>query len=425
MKFLLDYIMDVTVVEPTAEASTAFLKQVCVVANPKSGQEGNVGNIYECTTMTEVAARTDNTEAQELFDAGMSRVYILLADDLDIADALSSGDASDFFTVLISSDFVDADIGSVTSAAVKASKKIQDITYTAKTAGTAGNSITINYNTGGTGGTIAVDVTGSAITLQIEDGVSTAAQIKTAVENSVPAMVLLDALAVDSGDESDPQAVFGAAVNLENGAAASVSGELDFGTFDGVVGVSSTDDDFLEDQAVIRNRVAFHTTASNDAKNMFYAFGKLLSNLLNWKNQQYIELPYEDDVDNRGDAVALFDDRISFCLTDDEFGNVLAFFGAGGKAIIAPYIERNLQVDMQSTFLQYVSGNQPQYTLTEAALIEKELQAVVDSYIERGWLTDGIVEVSLVQDNFVIGGEINIAPPTGLWRMVSEMKETL
>src|SRR4051812_19090235 len=110
MKFLLDYVFPISVITPTPEASTAFLKQVCVIAKPKSGQEGNVGQIYECSTMAEVAARTDNTNAQQLFNAGMSKVYVLLSDDLDVADYLADGAASDFYTVLVSDDFGDADM---------------------------------------------------------------------------------------------------------------------------------------------------------------------------------------------------------------------------------------------------------------------------------------------------------------------------
>ena len=115
-----------------------------------------------------------------------------------------------------------------------------------------------------------------------------------------------------------------------------------------MVGVSSTDDDFLADQAVIANRAAFHTTASNDAKNMFHAFGKLLSNPLSWLNQQYIQMPVADDVDTLGESNTLFDDKISFVISDDEFGERLALFAAGGKAIVGPYIKKNLQIDMQS-----------------------------------------------------------------------------
>lgn len=202
-------------------------------------------------------------------------------------------------------------------------------------------------------------------------------------------------------------------------------GTLDVGDFDGVIGVSSTDDTFLGLQAAISNRCAFHTTSTNKAKNLVYAFGKMLSNSLSWRNQQYITMPYADDVDTLGEANELFDSKISFVLSDSEFGNRLALFAAGGKAIVAPYIERNLQVDLQSSALTYVSGNQPQYTKKQAALLQDELEKVIQLYIDREWIEAGTVEVLLQEANFVASGNINISEPKAFWRIFGEMKQTL
>lgn len=309
MNILLDYFFPITAISPTPAASTAYLKQVCIVVSPKAAVPTGVATL--CTSMVGVAALTDNTEAQQLFDAGMSRVYVMPADDLDLADALVDY-GSDFFTVLISSDFVDADV--------------------------------------------------TAMTL---------------------------------------------------------------GTFKGVVGVSSASDVFLAVQSVIENRAAFHTTATNKAKNMFYAFGKLLSNSLNWTNQQYITMPVADDVATLGAANALFDDKISFVINDSEFGKRLGLFAAGSKAIVAPYITRNLEIDLQSRALSYISGNQPGYTKTQAALLEDELQKVVTSFIDRQWIDAGTVEVKLEQENFVASGYINISEPKALWRIFGEIRQTL
>lgn len=70
---------------------------------------------------------------------------------------------------------------------------VQDITYTAKTAGTAGNSVTIAYTTGGTAGSEVVTVVSSAISVQIQTGVSTATQVLSAVNNSATALALVSA----------------------------------------------------------------------------------------------------------------------------------------------------------------------------------------------------------------------------------------
>lgn len=70
---------------------------------------------------------------------------------------------------------------------------LQDITYTANPtgyAGTAGNVITVAYTTGGTAGSEVVTVSGTGISIQIQSGVSTAAQVLAAFNNKATALVL-------------------------------------------------------------------------------------------------------------------------------------------------------------------------------------------------------------------------------------------
>lgn len=76
-------------------------------------------------------------------------------------------------------------------ATVKASLVVQDLTYTAKAAGTAGNSISITYANDGTAGAETVGVASSAITVHMESGVSTATQIAAAILASAPASALV------------------------------------------------------------------------------------------------------------------------------------------------------------------------------------------------------------------------------------------
>lgn len=159
---------------------------------------------------------------------------------------------------------------------------------------------------------------------------------------------------------------------------------------------------------------------------MCFAFGSLLSSPSNWRNQQYISMPFNDGVDELGEANALFDDKVSFVIHDDEFGNRLALFSVQGKAIVAPYILKNLRVDMQSRALQWISQNQPQYTIKEASLLETRLQEdVINSYIARTWIESGNVEIEVVQANFVADGTITVPQPKALWRVFSEMTETV
>jgi hypothetical protein len=80
---------------------------------------------------------------------------------------------------------------------------------------------------------------------------------------------------------------------------------------------------------------------------------------------------------------------------------------------------------MQSAALSYISGNQPAYSKKQAALLQDELQKVIDSYILRGWLTAGTVEITLEDESFVAAGNINISEPKALWRIFGEMRQTL
>lgn len=414
-KILLDYFFPITAISPTPQASTAFLKQVLAVVKPKVGV--TPGTITLATSSSQVAALTDNLDVLQLFSAGLSRVYVLPVNTLDL-DTILEAQGSMFYTMLISSDFTDADMTASQASVVKA-----NLTFTAKQAGFAGNDISIEFLNTGVAGAEVVTVLDKKITVSMQGGTSTATQLKTAIDAKAEAAALIS-VTIASGQGGTAQAAF-AEADLVGG------DDLDVGSWKGVIGVSSTDDAFLAGQAVIENRVAFHTTSNTKARNMFYAFGKMLSNPLNWTNQQYIQMPFADDVDELGEANNLFDQKISFALSDDEFGNRLGLFAAGGKAITAPYITRNLEIDLQSRALSYISGNQPAYTLTQAALLEDELQKVISGdasnpgYIGRGWIEAGVVEVRLEQENFVASGYINISEPNAMWRIFGEIRQTL
>ena len=312
MNILLDYFFPITAIAPTPAASTAFLKQVCLIVKPNTASVGDVGKIFEVTSMAQVTAKTDNENASQLFAGGVNKIFLALSNDLLNVGTILNANQNQFFTVLVSSDFSDAEITA-----------------------------------------------------------------------------------------------------------------MPLGTFKGVVGVSSTNNAFLETQAAIENRCAFKAKSGEVAENLCFAFGKLLSNLNGWLNQQYISMPVDDEVATLGDANALFDDKVSFVISDGEFGKRLALFAAGGKAIVAPYIVKNLEIDIQSKALQYISGNMPGYTNTQAALLEDELSKVVANYIARQWIDQGVVEVKLEQENFVASGYINIAEPRAMWRIFGEIRQTL
>lgn len=418
---LLDYFFKITSIIPTPAASTAFLRQVCVVVKPKEGV--TPGSITLCTTKNAVAALTDNNDVEQLFNAGMNRVYVLVAEDLDIASIIEGN--NNFYTLLISSDFEDSDIvdDGGTVDAVKASVVKGSLTFTAKDAGVAGNAITVTATSGGTAGSEVVTVVGTAISIQIQAGSSSATQMKAALDAKAEAAALIDT-AIASGQGATAQATF-ATSNLVGGADEIIDYILDVGTFEGVIGLYSSDKEFAADQAKVGKRCAFYDIDANKAKNMFFAFGKLLSNELRWANQQYIEMPFGSDVSTVGDADALFVDRVSFVIEDPQYGKRLGFFACGGEAIVAPYITKNVMIDMQSAGLAYVVANEPDYNLVQATLIEDELQKVINSYIDRSMLTAGVVRIALEQDNFVASGYINISKPRALWKFNAELRQTL
>lgn len=432
-KILLDYFFPITAITPTPAASTAFLKQACVVVTPKGGYGGVIGELVLCTTNAQIEAVTDNDDAKELLSAGMSRVYLLPVNDLYL-DTFLEGHESDFYTVIISSDFDKDDIN-----ATKATGSITITSYANLVSGTD-DTITIEgvAFTAQAGAATLGEATFQAATSNDATAASLAAQINAhavvselVVATVLGAVVTLTAVENYSPGNSiglsytDNDTNVGATLAGLSGGNLSGGDGLSLGDFSGVVAVCEDDDSFNATQAAIANRCAFHNTADTDGKNMCYAFGKLLSNSSDWKNQQYITMPYEDDVDTLGEAMALFDDKVSFVISDEEFAERLALLACGGEAIVAPYVSKNLQVDLQSEALQYVSGNQPNYTKTQAALLEDELQKVVDSYVTRGWISEGVVEVSLEADNFVATADINIAKPKALWRIEGEMRQTL
>lgn len=88
---------------------------------------------------------------------------------------------------------------------VAATATIQDLLYTSVDLFTDGNLINITYIGGGTAGAEVVTVNGNDIQIQIEDSVSTADQIVTAIENSVAASALVTAAV--SGVGTNPQTI--------------------------------------------------------------------------------------------------------------------------------------------------------------------------------------------------------------------------
>ena len=91
----------------------------------------------------------------------------------------------------------------LTDDSVKASATIQDLTYTAKVPGVAGDDITIIYVDGKEDASAEVTVTDLAISVEIEDGVTLASTIAAAIIASPAASALVDVEIDDGGEVQD------------------------------------------------------------------------------------------------------------------------------------------------------------------------------------------------------------------------------
>ncbi|MDR2426826.1 MAG: hypothetical protein LBD46_06600 [Endomicrobium sp.] len=296
---LLDYAFTVNPIVPLPAASAAYIKQALSIVKPK---DGVAEAVVLCTSKAQVQALTDNADVLELFNAGMNAVYVLPIADIADAEALIEASKNKYFTVLVSRDFNQGEIGS-----------------------------------------------------------------------------------------------------------------LNVGTFKGIVAYSFDDEQLAKAFATASRRCGFYGLLSNGAKNMFYAFGKFLSST-SWRNQQYIEMPYDDAISDVETAKAYFNDGVSFVLNSEQYGKRLAFFAAGKQAITAPYIYENLTLDAQSAAVSYIALNNPDYTITEASLIEDEVQQVLNrKYVSTGLVVSANVSIELINDNWRAAGVIAVPSPKALW----------
>lgn len=195
--------------------------------------------------------------------------------------------------------------------------------------------------------------------------------------------------------------------------------------FSGVMGWSTDDATKAENFAKIAtdNNTAFIDPSANAGENMYWAFGKLLSGSV-WKNQQFIGMPASGITSVLGTAESYFEKRLSFVLNSEEFGNRLAFFVNRGRAIVAPYIYEEFQLDLKSWALTYINTNQPNYNNVEASKLESHLlQKANNKYIASGMLDALTISISTDQDNFVMSGNIKVSEPKATWRVIADLQE--
>lgn len=194
------------------------------------------------------------------------------------------------------------------------------------------------------------------------------------------------------------------------------------GEFKGVIGWTSETQEQAKQWGYGDNNVGFYDLAENGSQNMYWAFGKLLS-ANDWKNHQYIEMPFSSKITDIKKANLLFEDKVSFVLTSEEYGNRLALFASNRRAIVAPYAYEEVILKLQSKAAQYISLNQPAYNEAEASLLEDSLQGVLDEYKEKGIFTIANIDVEPTNENFIMKAEIEVDEPKALWRIEANMKQ--
>lgn len=130
------------------------------------------------------------------------------------------------------------------------SRVIQDLAYVARDG--HGTDVSIRYIGGDTAGSESVSVTGKAITVSIESGVSTASQVRSAIEEHAKARTLVEISTV--GDSNNPQVTVGA-TSLQDATEIQVASNSDFhrtilgpdGTsVEGIRNLVKIDDEWIE-----------------------------------------------------------------------------------------------------------------------------------------------------------------------------------
>lgn len=191
--------------------------------------------------------------------------------------------------------------------------------------------------------------------------------------------------------------------------------------FKGVISSSFTTQENAKTFAA--NNCAGLSTLETRGYETCYALGKLLSMRTKWGNQQYVEYNGADSIEtvsSLGLAESLFNDRITFWLYDEDEGKKLAFFGAGGRAITEKYVSEELKLSMQTDAVNYIAVNQPMNSLEMRVALQNELQAVINGYVDDGYLSaDGENSITVTESNemFFVNGTMNVDHAVPVWRM--------
>lgn len=183
---------------------------------------------------------------------------------------------------------------------------------------------------------------------------------------------------------------------------------------------------WLEAARAMSDFICYGTNLNSDKTtynydNLYYALGNLLS-LDTLDNRQYIELPVTDNVVELGDAEDLFNKRISLSTSDIDYGNRLSGFFVGGQPIIAPYVDKLLQLDLQAAGVTATNLYKPNMTASAVAKVRDYLyQKVIIKYINPDIIPNITLSLEVNDEGWVAKGKIALSEIKTLWRYSIEI----
>lgn len=152
--------------------------------------------------------------------------------------------------------------------------------------------------------------------------------------------------------------------------------------------------------------------------NMYYAFGSLLSRDI-LDNRQYIEMPVSDNIIALGLAEKLFDERISFVTTDTDYGPRLSLFCISGEPVIAPYVEKMLQLDIQAAAISATNLYKPNMTASAISKIKDYIeQKVISKYVNPETIPAITFYLKMNEEGWIAKGAITMSSIKALWRYI-------
>lgn len=185
---------------------------------------------------------------------------------------------------------------------------------------------------------------------------------------------------------------------------------------------------WLDQAKVMSDFICYGTNLNSDQStynydNLYYALGSLLS-LDTLDNRQYIELPVSDNIIDLADADNLFNDRISLSTSDVDYGNRLSGFFVGGQPIIAPYVDKLLQLDLQAAAVTVTNLYKPNMTVSALAKVKDYLyQKVILKYINPDIIPNITLTLEANDEGWTAKGKITLSSIKALWRYLIEIRK--